>query len=80
MAGHADRGIGRIPSLSGRCYASDARSGVPVFWGIGVRTRSASGSGSAMRDCLLVILRLELACALCALEYSDGPSGRISRG
>lgn len=77
MAGHADRGIGGIPSLSGRCYA---RRGVP---GIGVRTRSASGSGSAMRDCLLVILRLRAGvCPLCpgTFRRSKRPDQQRLRG
>jgi hypothetical protein len=48
MAGLAHRGSGGASSSRGRCYAVAPKVSSGV-WGIGVRTRCASGSGWALR-------------------------------
>jgi hypothetical protein len=52
MAGHAHRGTGGAPSSSGRYYAVTPKWS-SRFWGLGVRTRCASGSGRAM-PCVVI--------------------------
>jgi hypothetical protein len=48
MAGHAHRGTGGASSSLGRCCAMTPKAELRG-WGIGVKTRCATGSGWAMR-------------------------------